>query len=361
MNMIKKVFAVVLCVAMLFSLTAVSTLVSAEEAAVTSVEGIRWFPVPTERQNDDAWEVECVKEGCLCQRFTETAEDTGNANFLDTVYTDKGGLTITRNGNDATEGNYWPRIRTISLETSPELDLKTANTFYFDFEVAEGTQWNVMLSINGINIKLSKVISDAAGVSGVANSDADGVAGTYKGSFNIQDAIEELSKEAGTESATNAVALKNMKKTFVPQIAVFCVGAVGANLTLNEMFISTADDTAGEKTTFVDMGLLSGYGDEYYEVMEGEEGDEPAADGDEPAEDPSIDEPASPDEGPVTDGTPAVDGEDEKDEPTTTTTKAAADDKDDDKGGSVLPIVIIVVAVVVVAVVVIVVLKKKKA
>ena len=345
MNMMKKVFAVVLCVLMLASFTTVS-FVSAEEVAAPA--GVRWFPCPEERQNDDAWEVECVKDGCLCQRFTETAEDTGNANFLDTVYTENGGLTITRNGNDQTEGNYWPRIRTISLETSPELDLKTADTFYFDFTVAEGTQWNIMITINGINVKLSKVISDAAGVSGVANSDADGVAGTYKGSFNLWTALEEIKAESGTESGPNAMALINMKKTYVPQIAVFCVGPVGATMTINEMFISTAADTTGANCSYVDMGLLSGLGNEYYELIEedGEGEDTSAADGD---EDTTTDDPASSDEDPAADG---------EEETTTTTTTTKADEKSEG-GFPIVPVVIGVVAVVVIAAVVIIISKKK--
>ena len=347
MNMIKKMFAVVLCVLMLASFTTAS-FASAEEVAAPA--GVRWFPCPENRQNDDAWEVQCVDEGCGCQRFTETAADTGYDNFLDTVYTAEGGLTITRNGNDKKEGNHWPRIRTIGLETSPELDLKTADTFYFDFTAAEGTQWNILVSINGMSIKLSKIISDACGMTGVANSDADGNSGTFKGSFNIWTAIDEIAKESGTESAVNAQALKNMKKTFVPQIHIFCVGPVGASVTLNEMFISTAADTTGANCSYVDMGLLTGLGDEYYEI---------AAEDEAPADD----QPAAEGEGPAGDETPSVDETPAEDE-TEDTTKATTTTKKADKaeGGSVMPLIIIIVAVVVVvAVAVVIVLKKKKA
>lgn len=345
MKMFKKVFAVVLCVALFATLAVSGMAVSAEE--ITKVDGVRWFPCPVERQNDDAWEVECVKDGCLCQRFTETAEDTGNSNFLDTVYGEDGSLTITRNGNDQTEGNYWPRIRTISLETSPELDLTVANTLYFNFDVAEGTQWNFMLSVNGINVKLSKAISDAAGFAGVANSDADGVSGHFEGKIDLQAAFEEISKEVGTESAVNAMAIMNMGKTFIPQVAVFCVGPVGASLTLNELFISTADDATGANCRFVDMGVLTGLGDEYYDLeeeepVEDEPVDEPV---DEPADEPVEDEPVE--DEPVE--------EDKKDD----------NKKDDaaDNGGDMtwLWIVLAVVAVAVVAAVVVIVMKKKNA
>ncbi len=348
MKMFKKVLSVVLCVALFATLAVSGMAVSAEE--ITKVDGVRWFPVPAERQNDDAWEVECVKDGCLCQRFTETAEDTGNSNFLDTVWGANGELTITRNGNDATDGNYWPRIRTISLETAPELDLTVANTLHFNFDVAEGTQWNLMLSVNGINVKLSKAISDAAGMTGtVANSDADGLAGHFEGKVDLQAAFEEISKESGTESSVNATAIMNMGKTFVPQIAVFCVGAVGANLTLNELFISTADDTTGANCRLVDLGLLTGVGDEIYDL----EGEEPVTD-DEPATD---DEPVIDDE-PVDDDEPVVDDEEKEDD-------KKDDEKKDDaaQGGDMtwLWIVLAVVAVAVVAAVVVIVMKKKNA
>ncbi len=365
MNMFKKVLAVVLSVLVIASFASIGMTASAEE---TTINGIRWFPVPENRQNDDAWEVECWAEGCLCQRFTETAESNGYTNFLDTEYTENGGLTISRNETEIImndqdyTANFWPRIRTISLETSPEFDMKTADTFYFDFVAHEGTSWNVLLSINGIGIKLSKAISDAAGVSGVANSDADGAPGAYKGSFSIQAAIEEISKESGTESGTNAVALKNMKKTFVPQLAIFCVGPTTASLTINEMFISTADDTTGANCSFVDMGLLTGYGDEWYELQE-EEGAE-NTDGDETETPDAGNEPASPDEGPAGEDTPAVDAEtddDKKDDDK----KDDKEDKGDKNGGGngglivVLVILGVVAVLAVVAVVVIVVLKKK--
>ncbi len=262
----KKILVALLCVATLMSVACAHTVVSA--ADIKEPAGIRWFPVPENRRNDDVWEVECEKLGCLCQGFDESVEDTGKANFLDTVYGKDGSLTITRNGNDKTNGIYWPRIRTISLETAPAFDLKTADTFYFDFTAHKGTTWNIMLSVNGMNVKFSKIISDAAGVTGVANSDADGGAGTYKGSFNIQDALNELAAESGTESSINAQALKTMKKTFVPQLAVFCVGEVGASITLNELYISTDDDPAGDNCTFVDMGLLTGLGDDYYDIYD---------------------------------------------------------------------------------------------
>ena len=260
---VRTILTLALCAALIT--TAVPSLVLAD---IGTIEGVRWFPVPENRQFDDAWEVECMKDGCLCQRFNETAEDTGRANFLDTVYGDDGSLTITRNGNDQTPGIYWPRIRTISLETAPKFDMKTADTVYFDFTVTPGTTWNVMLSVNGMNVKLSKVISDAAGVRGVANSDADGTAGTYKGSFNFWDALSEISTESGTESSVNAMALQNIKTLFVPQLSIFCVGDVGASITIREFYIATAADVDGDNCTFVDMGLLTGLGDEWYGTQE---------------------------------------------------------------------------------------------
>ncbi len=360
MKLFQKVFAAVLCIAVLACSAAVMT-VSAEEV-VSDPTGLRWFPVPENRQNDDAWEVECVAEGCLCQRFTETAEDTGNTNFLLTEYTAEGGLKLTRNPEatiilgetDYSAGSYWPRIRTLALETSPAIDLDTYNTLYFDVVVEEGTQWNLSVAFNGMNIGLGKTLAEACGNTYDAGS-LDAAAGTYKGSINIKDTINAIAADSSHLDTVNAQALKNQKKFFVPQLQVYVVGGHDASLTINSLYLSTADDATGEACTFVDMGLLSGLGEEYYILMNEPAGDEPAGDTDEPA----IDEPASPDEGPMGDDTPAV-GDDEPDD----TTKAPTTTKKQDKaeGGSALPIIIVVVAVVVVAaVVVVIVMKKKKA
>ncbi|MBQ3094029.1 MAG: hypothetical protein IJC52_02555 [Clostridia bacterium] len=337
--MFKKVFAVVLCLVMLMSTATISASVSADEAK-TVVEGIRWFPCEPGRENDIIWEAECLKEGCGCQGFLENETTTGNKNFVDTVYGEDGSLTITRNGNDGEEF-YWPRIRTLMLDAYPELDLQTANTLYFDFEAT--ANWNILIGINGMSLKLSKVISDAAGVSGVANSDADGAPGTYKGSVNLQDAIVEIAAESGTESSAFAGAIQNMKTTYVPQISIFCVGAVGASVTMKSLFISTPDDTEGAKADYLDMGLIMG--DDYYDLQDEPAADEPAVDepaADEPAADEPADEPAE---------------DDKKDDD-------KKDDKKDDKdGGNTGLIVGIIAAVVVIAaaVVVVIVIKKKKA
>ncbi len=331
MKMFKKVFAVIMCVAMIASCM---TMAASADEAKTVVDGIRWFPCEAGRENDAIWEVECVKEGCGCQRFTDVAEETGNANFLDTVYGEDGSLTITRNGNDATEGNYWPRIRTLWLEAYPELDFNVANTLYFDLTAAEGTQWNVMLNINGMNIKVGKAMAEACGnAAGMDNSDYDAPSGSFKGSINIPDTLAALATES-TESGTYAKAIQNMSKTFVPQLQVFCVGPVGASVTIKEMFISTAEDTTGANCDYLDMGLV--FGDEVYDLDQPAEGDEGDAPADEPADEPAEDDTAA----------------------TTTTTKAA----DKEEGGSNVGLIIgIIVAVVVIgAVVVVVVMKKKK-
>ena len=249
-----------------------STRVVAAEASTEETdqkEGVRWFPVPKERQNDDAWEVECEKQVCLCQHFTDTPEITGYSNYLDTVWGEHGELTVTRNGSDGVSGTYWPRVRTVMLSSAPEMDLSVADTLYFNFDVDEGTTWNMMLSFNGFHIKLSKVIADATGKAGtVAHSDLDGGSGHFEGSINLKEVLEELENENGTESSINAAVIRQMDTTYVPQLTVYCVGGVGASLTINELFISTSDDVSGDQTRFVDMGLLTGKGEAYYEEPE---------------------------------------------------------------------------------------------
>lgn len=341
MKMFKKVFAVVLCLAMLAGLSMTGTAVMADEAK-TVVEGVRWFPCEPGRENDDLWEAECVQEGCGCQRFDDDPEETGNSNFVDTTYGEDGSLTIVRNGNDGQEF-YWPRIRTIMSELYPELDITVADTLYFDIE-ATNAQWNVYLNWNGLNIKLGKEMAVACGMGGdLADSDADAPAGTYKGSINIQDALSTIAAEGSTESAVNATAVKNLKKTFVPQVNIFYVGGTDGSVKINSLYISTADDAEGAKCEYLDMGTL--YGDEYYELAE-EPIDDNTDDSDNTAgdveEDPQV---------------PTEDEDDKKDE-----------GKNDDKNsgsnmgwliwGGVGLLLVVVVAVVVVVVIII--IKKKK-
>ena len=345
MKTIQTVLALLLCFAVL---GCAALPVCAEEAPAETtgsvLTGLRWFPVPENRQNDEAWEAECVADGCLCQRFTETAEDTGNTNFLDTEYTDKGGLKLTRNdstimmdGQDYTE-RFWPRVRTISLETSPEFDMKTANTVYYDVEVQEGTEWNISMAINGMVFSLGKFMAAAGGsdIDPMVKEITDAPAGHFKGSVNVNEILDKLAADPNQYDSVNAQALKNMKKTFVPQLQIYCVGGIGSSLTVHELYMSTPEDKTGEKCTFVDMGLLSGLGEEYYEVVQD----------DEPETDPSAEDETDPTE------------EDDATDPTTTTKKQ---DKTDKNSTSALPIILIVAAVVVVvAVVVIIVIKKKK-
>lgn len=322
--MFKKVLCALLCVCLLASLGTVA--VMADEAK-TVVDGARWFPVEAGRENDILWEAEAGPD--LFQPFYENADTTGATNYLDTVYGEDGSLTITRNGVDDKGDWFWPSVRTLYLESYPEMDITVANTLYFNLEATH--DWNIYVCINGMNIKMGKSIAEACGVTSVATTDNDAPAGTYQGSLNLQDAFNAIvASEPDSSVGQFAKAILSMKKTFVPQIMLYVVGPVQASLTVKEFFISTAEDTTGANCEFVDMGMIMG--DDYYETQ-----DEPA---DEPTDEPA-DEPA----------------EDETDA-TTTTTKAVAKDE----GGANVGLIIgIVAAVIVIAVVVVVVLKKKKA
>ncbi len=287
MNKSRKILAIVLSVLMLANAASVGMVVSAEESGAQT--GLRWFPVPEERQNDDVWEVECWAEGCLCQRFTETAEVNGYTNFLDTEYTAEGGLTLSRNdttitidGADYTNW-YWPRIRTISLETSPEYDLKNADTLYFDLTAHGSTQWNISMSFNGMVISLGKFMAEAAGATDMDAKNPDAPAGTYKGSLSLNEIIARVAADTSHLDNVNAKAIQNMKKCFVPQLQIYVVGDTASSLTIRELYVSTADDAAGNNCAFIDMGLMTGFGEEYYEMLEEEE--DTSDEYEEPAED----------------------------------------------------------------------------
>lgn len=321
--MFKKILCSLLCVCLLASCGTVA--VMADEAK-TVVDGARWFPVEAGRENDILWEAEAGPD--LFQPFYENADTTGATNYLDIAYGEDGSLTLTRNGVDDKGGWYWPSVRTLYLESYPEMDINVANTLYFNLEASH--EWNIYVCINGMNIKMGKSIAAACGINSVATTDNDAPAGTFQGSLNLIDALNDIvSTEPDSGVGQFAKAILGMKKTFVPQIMLYVVGPEQATLTMKEFYISTAEDTTGANCEFVDMGMIMG--DDYYEIQ-----DEPA---DEPADEPT-DEPA------------------EDDTNTTTTTKAAA--KEEGVSGVGL-IIGIVAAVVVACVVVVVVLKKKKA
>lgn len=338
MKLFKQIIAVVMCVAVLASVASMGASVSADEAK-TVVEAVRWFPCDADRQNDFIWEVEATKEGCLCQSFDADPAETGMNAYLSTTYGEDGSLTLQRTDALADEF-YWPRIRTISLETYPELDIKTANTLFFDIE-ATNMSWNVYMTFNGMNIKLGRAMAEATGatVAGSAGSDDDAPAGHYVGSVNIIDALTAMANN-GDPHATEAMSIVNMKKTFVPQIQVFVVGGFEGTVKINKLFLSTADDTEGAKTEHVDMGMIMG--DEWYEDGGAEGGD---TDGDTD-----------------TDTTTTADGEDDTTttKKKTTTTKASEEEEKNDGNNTGLIVGIVVAAVVVVAIVVVVVVAKKK-
>ena len=261
----KKVLSMVCVLALLLCTVPVGT--AWAHGPRTEVEAVRWFPADANRLYDDIWEVECVKEGCLCQRFTDIPEETGNTNFLDTVYNENGGLTITRNGADGGDF-YWPRIRTLWLENYPALDIKTANTLFFDIE-ARDANWNVYMTFNGMNIKLGRAMAESTGVNvaGTMGSDDDAPAGRYIGSINLIDALTAIS-ESNDANWVAATSVLNMRKTFVPQIQIFCIGGVGASVTVNKLYLTTADDVNGAKTEHVDIGMIMG--DIFYGQTDGD-------------------------------------------------------------------------------------------
>lgn len=258
LTMFKKAFAV-LCVLCL--LLGVGACTLSASAYMDEVDAVCWFPCEPDRQNDDLWEVQCEKEDCLCQRFTDTPADTGFENYLNTTYGADGSLTVTRTGADG-EAVYWPCIRTLMLETAPELNTDVATTLYFDVK-AIGCTWNIFLNFNGNTISLSRVIAEACGVSTVTTSAHDVPAGSYSGSLNLKDAINDISKEGSIYSEA-AYAIRETNTLYVPQVTIFYVGDMNGSLTVNELFISSATDTRGALCEYADLELM-GMGSTIYE------------------------------------------------------------------------------------------------
>jgi len=371
MKMFKKVMSVVLCMMMLAGLMSVSMLASAETevpgSALSdgpdSVEAVRWFPAHPDRHNDYLWEVEFDKEGCMCQSFLWEPEK----NYLDITYNEDGSVTFTRNDNG--DDFYWPRVRTFSAEDYPLIDMTTATDLHFNFDVAEGTYCNIQIQQIDMFVKLSAAIAKECGVSGVADSNGDLPPGHYEGSINLVDALTDVAAESGTDSSVWGqfyVDSINDGTSIVPSLSIYVVGAKNtASVTMNSLFISTADDTNGDKCVYADAAMVfdkeiaaeinaeQALGPQEEDVDEGEEGDE----GDETEEDPDETPDETPDEDP--DETPDEDSA----APTTAAPTTTAAAKDGGDNGAMLWIIIAIAAVVVIggAVAAVIIINKKKA
>ncbi|MBQ9414405.1 MAG: hypothetical protein IJU16_04690 [Clostridia bacterium] len=274
MRILKSTFALMLAAALLMSLL-VSALPVAAEADLET--GARWFPARMEINGgyDDMWEVVCGES--MFQRFNEaeTNEDAADA-WLDTTYDANGALTITRNGKDEKEGVFWPKVRTLYLESMPSIDFEKTNLLYYDFTATEN--WAIDLIFNGsLELRLTKAICEAAGTATLASTADDGVAGTYRGSIDLNEAIAAIAADSADPFCTQAQALQSMKKLFLPQMNLFVVGNVGASMTVNKLYIASEADPEGEQCAYVALDLIYGETEEPGEEPADEEETETTA------------------------------------------------------------------------------------
>ena len=266
----KSALVLTLIAALMVSLSVPALAVADEIDSVDN--GVCWFPARMDINNgyDDIWEVVCGEN--MFQRFNEaeTNEDAADA-WLDTTYDANGALTITRNGKDGKEGTFWPKVRTLYLESMPSVDFQKTPLFYYDFTATEN--WAIDLIFNGsLELRLTKAICEAEGTATLASTADDGVAGTYRGSIDLNAAIAAIASDPADPFCTQMQALQSMKKIFLPQMNLFVVGNVGASMTVNKLYIASEADPEGAQCAYVALDLIYG------------ETDEPA---DDPADDPA--------------------------------------------------------------------------
>ncbi len=216
-----------------------------------TLNAVQWFPCREGYEQDDLWEVQSFHDEdgtTLAQRFTETAEDTGYTNYLDTTRHTDGSLTVIRNGADGETGVYTPYVRTLLFENVPYWNMDRGNTLHFDFEATAG--WSISLSFAlEHTIVLDEAIAQACGAE---LSDGVGAAGRYKGSLNLSETLCAMA--AQNEAASAVLAMENIP---VPQLTIHCIGDVGSALTMRKWLISTPDDSEGEYCFFVCMTLMT--------------------------------------------------------------------------------------------------------
>ena len=216
------------------------------------IDAVQWFPCREGYEDDDLWEAQCTLEqdgATLAQRFTESAEDTGYTNFLDTARNVDGSLTVTRNGADGVEGVYAPYVRTLLVESVPSWSMDGGNTLHFDFEATDG--WSIVLNFAlEHTIILDKAIAQACGAELV---DGVGAAGRYTGSLNLDEALRAMASQNDAAAAVLA-----MGEIPVPQLTIHCIGEVGSALTMRKWLVSTPEDSEGAYCYFACMGLMTG-------------------------------------------------------------------------------------------------------
>lgn len=219
-----------------------------------TLDAVQWFPCREGFENDDLWEVQCFHDGdtTLAQRFTETAEDTGNTNYLDTVYNADGSLTVTRNGADGEAGIYTPYVRTLLFEHVPYWNADIGNTLHFDFEATAG--WSITLSFaTQYTIVLDGTIAQACGVE---LTNGVGAAGRYTGTLNMPETLRAIA-QTNNACSEAASAVLTMEQIPVPQLTIYCVGDVGSSVTMHKWLISSPEDPQGENCYFACMALMT--------------------------------------------------------------------------------------------------------
>ncbi|MBE6763764.1 MAG: hypothetical protein E7553_05345 [Ruminococcaceae bacterium] len=221
----------------------------------SSYDAVQWFPCRERFEYDDLWEVQT--DGDYCQRFTETVEDTGNTNLLDTVFDKDGSLTITRN---EVAGSTSPFIRTLPFEVGPILNIRNGNVLHIDFEAT--ADWSIRLIFYSTHtvfgyykkdtvyteypIDLSHAIAQACG--------QDGGAGRYTAALNLYAVLQALADE-GDEAAT---AVLSMDTVMLPHLRIDCIGDTGSSLTIHKFLYSAPDDPQGDQCYFVCLDVMVG-------------------------------------------------------------------------------------------------------
>lgn len=221
----------------------------------SSYDTVQWFPCREGFEYDDLWEVQT--DGDYCQRFTETVEDTGNTNLLDTVFADNGSLTVTRND---VPGSSSPYIRTVPFEVGPLLDIRNGNVLHIDFEAT--ADWSIQLIFYSTQtvsdyhgrdtvyteypIDLSHAIAEACGLNGGA--------GRYTTTLKLDAVLQTLADE-GDEAAT---AVLSMETVMLPHLRIDCSDDTGSSLTIHKFLYSSPDDPQGDQCYYVCLDVMVG-------------------------------------------------------------------------------------------------------
>ena len=188
----------------------------------------------------DFWEVQ-----------TGDGEDYDTLNndeaWVTTTIAEDGSITLKRTDKAK---DPWAAVRSIPVEKRPTFNLNECPYLYYDI-TATG-DWNILLTLNGVTVRIAKPICNNGGKNLVSRWDGDGKAGTYQGKFDLREYLK-------SESAFSQIS--GLDEMFIPHVTLYVVdsslNSFRSEFTVNQLSIGN-DDESMESGPALSFSLVTG-------------------------------------------------------------------------------------------------------